>query len=194
MVEILQNISRRPLVSVSASDVSTVEIIWTLFSVTKGFSNNSATDISATIAEMFKDSAIASNFHLNKLKYLTNWGIAPYIKEQLKDEIAKSEYIVVSFDESLNKKTQTCQMDIVLRYWDTVDNEVKVRYWDSKFLRHTAHLHLLRHFNNSLEGIDISKVIQISMDGPDVNCSFHKSSMGHLKMGLKKRDGIYSKL
>ena len=73
------------------------EIIWTLFSVTKGFSNNSATDISATFAEI---SAIASNFHLGKgkLKYLTNWGIAPYIKEQLKDEIAKSEYIVVSFD------------------------------------------------------------------------------------------------
>ena len=65
--------------SVSASDVSTAEINWTLFSVTKGFSNNSATDISATFAEMFKDSAIASNFHLgkDKLKYLTNWGIAP---------------------------------------------------------------------------------------------------------------------
>ena len=81
---------------------------------------------------MFKDSKIASNIDLgkDKLRYVTNWGIAPYIKEQLKDAIAKSEYIVVSFDESLNKKTQTSQMDIVLRYWDTVDNEVKVRYWD----------------------------------------------------------------
>ena len=40
-----------------------------------------------------------------KLKYLTNWGFAPFIREQL-----KGEYITVSFDESLNEVTQTCQM------------------------------------------------------------------------------------
>ena len=94
---------------------------------------------------MFPDSAITSNFHVGpgKLKYMTNWGIAPYVKGQLKNSIDKAEYVVISFDESLNHITQSCQMDLLLRYWDNHDQQVKVRYWDSKFLGHTTNKDLL---------------------------------------------------
>ena len=48
-----------------------------------------------------------------------------------------------------------------------------VRYWDSRFLGHAAHKDLLEHFNSALEGIDLSKIIQVSMDGPSVNWRFY---------------------
>ena len=46
---------------------------------------------------MFPDSAIASSFQLgpDKLKYITNWGIAPYVNEQLRNNIDKVEYVVL---------------------------------------------------------------------------------------------------
>ena len=52
---------------------------------------------------MFPDSAFASSFQLgpDKLKYMTNCGIAPYVKEQLRNNNDKAENVVVSFDESL---------------------------------------------------------------------------------------------
>ena len=65
-------------------------------------------------------------------------------------------------------------MDIVLHYWGKNDQQVKVRYWESKFLGHAAHQDLLTHFNQSLEGINTSKVIQVSMDGPSVNMKFYQ--------------------
>ena len=56
---------------------------------------------------------------------------------------------MVSFDESLNDITQTCQMEILIRYWDINDN-VKVRYWRYSFLGHSTHSDLLKHFNESV--------------------------------------------
>ena len=42
--------------------------------------------------------------------------------------------LVIGFDESLNQTTQSCQMDFHIRYWDSIDRQVKVRYWGSKLL------------------------------------------------------------
>ena len=111
--------------NIATSDKVKAEIVWSLFTVTRGFSNNSAKDLNATLEKMFPDSTIASEFQLgpDKLKYLTNWGLAPFIREQLKGDLDKAEYITVSFDESLNEVTQTCQMDIVLRFWDNDDQQ-----------------------------------------------------------------------
>ena len=96
----------------------------------RGFSNNCAKDKHSVFETMFPDSAIASSFQLgpDKLKYMTNREIAPYVKEQLRNNINQTEYVVVSFDESLNHTTQSCQMDLLLRYWDNHDQHVKVRY------------------------------------------------------------------
>ena len=47
---------------VSVSKVVKGEIVWTLFSVARGFSNNSAKDIHSMFETMFPDSAIASSF------------------------------------------------------------------------------------------------------------------------------------
>ena len=33
-----------------------------------------------------------------------------------------------SFDDSLNSITQSCEMDVILRYWSDKDKKVKVKY------------------------------------------------------------------
>ena len=63
-------------------------------------------------------------------------------------------------------------MDILLGYWDNHDQQVNVRYWNSKFLTHTTKKDLLMEFNKSVDIINLSKIIQVSMDGPSVNLKF----------------------
>ena len=67
---------------------------------------------------MFPGSQIAQKMRLgpNKLKYMVNHGITPYMKDILRDDVRKSNWFVVSFDESMNDITQTSEMDICLRF------------------------------------------------------------------------------
>ena len=106
-----------------------------------------------------------------KICYFVNHGIAPYFIAILKDEILLSDCFVVSFDESLSQVTQQCNMDLVIRVWDFTENKFQVRFWNSVFFGHGTHVDLLRNFSDGVEGFDLSKMIQVSMDGP-VNLKF----------------------
>ena len=146
---------------ITVSEVDKAEIVWTLFSVAREFSNDSAKDIHSTFETMFPDSAIASSFQLgpDELKYMTNWAIAPYVKEQLRNNIDKAKCVVVSFNESLNHTTQSCRLNLLLRYWGNHDQQEKLRYWDSKFLTRITSKDLLMEFNKSVDIINLSKII-----------------------------------
>ena len=50
----------------------------------------------------------------NKLKYVVNYGVAPYVKNILEDDVKNSDWHFVSFDESMNDVTHTSEMDICL--------------------------------------------------------------------------------
>ena len=67
---------------------------------------------------MFPDSKIAKDVRLgaDNVKYVIDFGIAPIFKNDLTESIKKSEFYVVSFDESLNDNTQNCKMDVLIRY------------------------------------------------------------------------------
>ena len=84
-------------------------------------------------------------------------------------QVDESEWLAVSYDESLNKVIQESEMDLVLRFWDTCNNKVQVRYWDSMFLGHATAADLLKNTNDAISGFDLSKQIQLSMNGPSVN-------------------------
>ena len=89
---------------------------------------------------MFPDSKIAKSFELGatKPKYVINFGIAPYFRNVLYNHLQKSDCFI-SFDESLKDYTQNCQMDLLIRYFDHVEDRVKVCYLDSKFFGHAIH-------------------------------------------------------
>ena len=60
-------------------------------------------------------------------------------------------------------------MDVLIRYFHADDNKIKTRYLDSHFLRHSTHTNLLREYNKALKDLCENKLVQISMDGPNVN-------------------------
>ena len=63
--------------------------MWAIKSVNAEFSNSSSKDITPLFRSMFTDSAIAQYFQLStdKLRYLQNFGIAPYCKSLLDEKL-----------------------------------------------------------------------------------------------------------
>ena len=104
---------------------------------------------------------------------------------------------LLMFDESANKTTQTKQMDIHLRLWQ--DDHVTSRYLSSTFHGHSSATDMLRKIttcltdnlvqkittcltDNSVQkittcltdnSVSVSKVVQLWMDGPNVNLKLH---------------------
>ena len=125
----------------SKSEKRKADIIWTLRTVSSGYSNNSSKDTSNLFYAKFPDSKIVKDMRLgaDKVKYVINFGIAPVFKNALAESIKKSEFYVVSFDESINDNTQNCEMDVLIRYFDGDGNKIKTHYLDSHFLNHSTH-------------------------------------------------------
>ena len=100
-----------------------------------GYSNNSSKDISNLFYVMFPDSKIAKDMRLDadKVKYVINFGIAPVFKNALTESIKKSEFNVVSFDESLNDSTQNCEMNVLIHYFGADDNKIKTYLYSWSF-------------------------------------------------------------
>ena len=76
------------------------------------------------------------------------------------------------FDESLNDVLQSCETDLLLRYFNSDDFTVKIRYYDSQFFGHATHQNLVKQFNDRMKQLDMNKLLQISTDGPSVNNKF----------------------
>ena len=150
------------------------EIVWTLFCVRHGFSNNSMANFVSTLSRMFPEIDNVKNLSLSKdsIKCYVNYGIYPYFKELLKTEVNDSPFIVACFDESLNQKTQNCELDLHIRYWDVNNKRSQTRFWTSAFMGHSTHKDILENFESCVQGLDITKLTQVSMDGPNVNLKF----------------------
>ena len=67
---------------------------------------------------MFPDSKITSKMEIDKckLKYVVNYGIAPFFAEGLKKQVSESGWLAVCYNESLSKVIQESEMDLVLRF------------------------------------------------------------------------------
>ena len=67
----------------------------------------------------FGDSEVAHKFQCARTKasYIIRFGISPYIFENATDAINESDIFTISFDESLNTKLNTKQLDIHVRRW-----------------------------------------------------------------------------
>ena len=154
--------------------VEEAHIVWALNCVKNGYSDNSADDFGNVLRRICPTDKVAEKFQMGrkKLMYVVNYGLFPYFKQWVKDVILKSPFIVTLFDESLNKTSQKSEMDLHVRYWDVNEKKVVVRYWNSKFLGHARSDDLVKAFNDGLNELDMTKMVQISMDGPNVNLKF----------------------
>ena len=168
---------------VSDDKVVDAEIRWVLKNVMSTYSFRSPDDIVELFTKMFPNSAIANakSFRLKKDKciYFINYDIAPHFQSLLLTGVNDSEFYCISFDERLNSFMQKGQMDLVVNYWDNVVNQTRTRYRGSTFVGHAHHRDLFEHFNSSLGSLDISKLLQVAMDGPNVNWLFYKELVNY---------------
>ena len=70
-------------------------------------------------------------------------------------------------------------MDLVANYWDNVVNQTRTRHLRSTYVGHARHRDLFEHFNSSLGSLDKSKLLQVAMDGPNVNWLFYKELVNY---------------
>ena len=150
------------------------EIIWVLKTVVSGLSHSSNNDISNFFRAMFPNNATAQQFSLGRAKsiYIVNHDLSPYFKELLTESVNLSDCFVISFDESFDSVTQSCEMDIIILFWDIQAQIVRVCYWGSEFLGHTTNKNLLNKIENGTSMLNMKNLKQISMDGPNMNRKF----------------------
>ena len=160
--------------------------MWAIHVCSTKQSFNNQTNISGLFSRMFPDSNIAQRMELSRTKtsYLICHALSPYFHEKVKDNNRFASRIVVCFDESFNRIAKRLQMDVCVRLWDVGRNEVATRYWGSAFLGHSSANDLLYAFKTCLKDVEVSKLLQVSMDGPRVNWSFIEK----LKTEMKQSD------
>ena len=133
-------------------------------------SYNSCCDLSELFGRMFLDSDVAKVFTLGKTKCrYTMYLIAPGFKQNLIFAINYSPFYSVTFDESMNSELQICQMDGGIRFWNNDRGLVETRYYDSQFIRRPNAESLLSSLIDSINHLDSDKLLQLAMDGPNVN-------------------------
>ena len=155
------------------SNVTEAESRWAIRTC---LTHSSCDGISKLFSRMFSDSNIAKSFSLARTKCgnCINFWVALYLKDQLLSIVDTPTFFVVSYDESMNRIFQEEQMDIGLRYFNDDTGLVETKYFDSAFLKHPNSENLHEKLLQSLSDLKLEKLLQISMDGPNVNCDVLK--------------------
>ena len=94
------------------SSATKAEIIWAMKSVMGGYSARLNEDMNETLAAIFPEFEATELIQMSRSKsiYVENHGLAPYFKSVLKTDLHKTDFLVYSFDESLNDVMQTAEM------------------------------------------------------------------------------------
>ena len=79
-----------------------------------GFSNNSVDDFRDALKRMCQIDPVSLKFQMGitKMQYLINHGLFPHFKQIILDEILKSPFMSVLYEESLKESTHKSEMDI----------------------------------------------------------------------------------
>ncbi len=93
-----------------------------------------------------------------------------YFLSLLERNVKKGK-IVLLFDESLNKELQKKQLDFHVRFWNY--SLVQIRYYGSSFIGYATVNDLLKEGESLRSVLNIGSVIQLGMDGPNVNWSLY---------------------
>lgn len=159
------------------------EILWELKCVKSIFSFASNSGNNDLFSAMFPDSKIAKSYKMSetKCKYLIQFGVSPWILEDLKKDIKASPFSYL-FDETTTVQVKK-QYDAYVRYESKRHGEIVDRYCGSLFLGHCDANHLVTNFYDFGRRMDweIDYLLQIGMDGPRTNLSFNKKLVADLK-------------
>ncbi|CAF4716423.1 unnamed protein product, partial [Rotaria sp. Silwood2] len=157
--------------------VSQVEILWALKSVQNAFSYKNPDEVGELFRTMFSDSKIAQKFSIqhSKMSYVISHGIGPYFRDLLIKGIKNCERFVLCFDEQTNNQNKK-QLDLYFRYWSSQKGLVVTRYYRTILLGHAQANVVVDGILGAFctDGIDISKLLMLSRDNPNVNKTVEK--------------------
>ena len=105
----------------------------------------------------------------DKVRYMIVYGLYPALKAKQQTKIHASPWFSVSFDESLNRNQQKCQMDVNIRYWGGEKNVALSVYYDSRFILNPNAVNLTEELLNAIKDLDMGKFLHLGMDGPNTN-------------------------
>ena len=80
---------------------------------------------------------------------------------------------VISFDKSFNQELQQEQIYFTVKYFK--ENKVACRYITSTIFEYKQAEDLKKKFEESPQDLEMMKMVQISMDGTNVNLKLYKS-------------------
>ena len=138
------------------------------------FSFTSSTDIRDIFKTMFPDSAVAQKMNFGPTNYLTLSVLS--FHHTLSNSYCGTERNTMfchPFDESLNNEFHKEQMNIFVKYFNK--DRVACRYLTSRFLVDTSAEDLKKEFEEGIQELDMKKMVQVSMDGPNVKWKFYDS-------------------
>ncbi|XP_061661395.1 uncharacterized protein LOC133492765 [Syngnathoides biaculeatus] len=170
------------VVQYTKTDSLKAEIVWTLKVICSNYGYKSCENNSKGFAVMFPDSDMAKNYHCGERKtsYLATFGIAAHFSSLPRQKVkAESEYVLLF--ESLNHEMQDKQLDIHVRLW----NDDRVR--TSEFLGHSAATGLQERLDPIVCDFGHQKLLQLSMDGPNVNWKLYKSIQEQIEKMTTRR-------
>ncbi|KAJ1519804.1 hypothetical protein ONE63_005057 [Megalurothrips usitatus] len=152
-------------------DVTSAEVVWCLQAVENHVSVAATGRQARLFPRMFPDSTIAQRMELgpSKVGYCLTFGLGPCFFERVLNELRECNGFTVSFDESLNKKSKKLQMDLAVMFWSKTTNDVQWRYFNSAVLGHSRAADLSKALQEELKELNLTKMFQVSMDGPNVN-------------------------
>jgi len=169
---------------VELDEVTEAEILWCLQAVVKHFSLSGAGSCTDVFKRMFKKCSTAQDMTLKKDKmgYVITYGLGPHFRQKLFDDIHPDHPFSVSYDESLNKISQKCQMDVMLTFWSKSKEETCTMYVGSAFLGHTTAAELLKGLKSVVNLDEMKRMINLAMDGPNVNWKMYRDLLAELKV------------
>ena len=166
-------------------EVIAAEVYQALHVVATNQSFSSTNSDSKRFKKMFPRCEIAELYsqHANKTKYVIVYGIAPYVKKLLMEDV-KDTFFCYKFDETTTSQVKK-QYDGYVTYFSKEHKQVVTRYSGSLFLGHCSSQDLVSHFYEFLDSLKLTPVwlMNLGMDGPSVNQSFQKK----LKLDLEKK-------
>src|SRR6266516_1623330 len=154
------------------------EILFTLKLVASNYSFSSYNDIGDICQVAFADSEIAQHMKLGstKVSYVIVHGLAPYFRSMfINDCIEGESFLAIHFDETTTRQVKK-QLVLHIAYRSQKWNKVTTVYVNSVFLGHADADKLHQVMTKFIDeyNLDISKLMQFSMDVPNVNLTFQR--------------------
>ena len=178
----LQGGTSKPTLLTDKEQVLNAEIIEAIHSVDSNQSFSASNGSGKRYKQMFPCEVVA-NFSLQetKMKYTIQFGIAPYVKDQLVQDISNKPF-VFKFDETTTSQVKK-QYDAYITYMSYRYQKIVTSYCGSLFVGHCTASDLKNHFHEFIRklGLKTPYLLSLGMDGPNVNKSFAEKLSVELK-------------